>query len=242
MKYYLIDANIASGYYLRRSAKDEKSADRIEMIIDFIRENRNDYFIYIPNFCVAETVNVFIKHSFGAWNRHVKKKGAIDTRVYQSVIKAFQEDIHNAKFLYHYELDRYHILGINLVAPIDHYYKINRTKNRKRNDPTPSGTFDHLIISMGIQLTKIHGSGSVKILTTDYRLAKVVEKCRSNIRKTTLEKLKMKIAESVTSTDFSKDIFPECIDLSNCSNKELEKEFGMWPLTIKGNNVYKYKE
>ncbi len=78
----------------------------------------------------------------------------------------FHEDIHNGRFIYQYELSRYHILGINLVAPIDHHFQITRGKDQRHE---PMGTFNHPIISMGIQLAHIHGSASVAILSSDDR-------------------------------------------------------------------------
>lgn len=242
MKYLIIDANIAAGYYLKRSAKTQKAADIIENIIDYCRCNRDKYFIYIPNFCIAETISVFIKHSFAKWNKHLKGKKPIDTRIYKSLIESFYNDIHNGKFMYHYELNRYHVLGINLVAPIDHYYKIKRSSSQKGgNSVIPAGTFDHLIISMGINLAHIHGSENVWVLTTDSRLSLVLSKCKSGIKKASLKKLKIEIAENVTGKKYSDKIFPNHIDLSNCKKQELIDLFGAWPLQYKLSKSLKVK-
>lgn len=237
--YFLIDANVAAGYYLPRSLSSIKARQRIEMIIDHIRSHRKNNFIYIPNICIAETISVFIKHSFGKWNKHLKKEGTIDTRVYNSLVNSFQSDIHNARFLYHYELDRYHILGINLVAPIDHYFRINK----KKGNIHPMKTFDHLIISMGINLARIHGEKNVCILTADNRMSNVLDKCKSNIKKDTLGKLKLNIAEKVTGIPFSPHIFPLHLNLNHCTKEELCKVFGEWPLKI-GNfdKVYRWNK
>lgn len=227
--YFLIDANIAAAYYLPRSQSSVKTRQRTEMIIDYIRSHRDEHFIYIPNICIAETVSVFIKYSFGKWNRHVKTKGTIDKRVYSKIVKAFQKDIHNAKFMYHYELDRYHVLGINLVAPIDHYFQISR---KKKNNTNPMKTFDHLVISMGINLVRIHGKDNVCILTADNRMSDVLEKCKSGIKYETLRKLKLNIAEEVCGVPFSKDLFPKHLNLGHCKNSDLANIFGKWPLTV----------
>lgn len=239
-KYLLIDANIAASYYLPMSAKSKRAAERIEAILDNARHNNKDYFIYIPNFCIAETISTFNKYTFSKWGKTNNKK--LDARAYESIIRQFQKDIHNGKFIYHYELNRYHILGINFTAPIDYHYKVNRNKNKKIN---PASTFDHLIISMGIQLSKIHGPENVCILTTDYRLGKILERCKNDISDSTLKNLKMNIAEKICSTKFSKNIFPKHLNLHNCKNKELEKFFGIWPLKYKKpaiKKIYKYKK
>lgn len=226
--YFLLDANIAAAYYLPRSHSNLKVRERTEMIIDHIRSHRKDHFIYIPNICIAETVSVFIKHSFGKWNKHLKSKGTIDKRVYANLIKSFQSDIHNANFIYHYELDRYHVLGINLVAPIDHYFQIDRGKG----NTNPMKTFDHLVISMGINLVRIHGKDNVCILTADNRMSKVLDKCKTDIKQETLNKLKLNIAEKVCGISFSKDIFPKHLNLARCTKGDLRKVLGAWPLDI----------
>lgn len=190
--YFLLDANVAAGYYLPRSLNSEKAKFRIEKIFDYIRMNSRDHFIYIPNICIAETFNVFAKHSFGYWNSHLKSKATIDSRIYESLVKSFQKDVHNGHFLYHYELNRYHIINTNLVSPIDHHYKISPGKKSK-----PAGTFDHIIISMGVELSRIHGADNVCILSTDERLIKVLEKCKSAMSPETIKKLKFNIAERV---------------------------------------------
>ena len=153
-----------------------------------MRSGESEHFFYLPNFCVAEVFSVFMKHTFGTWNNHVKKKGTIDTRVYRSLVNQFEADIHNGAFIYHYELSRYHVLGINLVAPVDHYYRFRRGKRRQ---VAPMGTFDHLIISMGIHLAHIHGRENVAIISADDRLTDILKKCVGGISSATERKLKL---------------------------------------------------
>jgi len=243
--YFLLDANIVAGYYLPRSLNGKKAATRIEYILNHIRSS-GVHFLYIPNFCIAETISVFVKHSFGSWNRQVKKqvKGGrvLDKRVYEKLVRSFANDIHNGRFIYHYELNRYHILGINLVAPIDHYYKISRGNS---NNARPAGTFDHLIISMGIHLAHIHGRENVCILTADRRLCQILDKCKSNIGAGTIDKLKLKIAEDVCGKPFSAELFPDHLDLERCKDKDLKRVFGEWPVKYckkDVRNIYRWKD
>src|SRR5438552_18965336 len=105
--FLLLDAKVTAAYYLPRSTTSKKMSTRIENIFDSVRSGVMDHFFYLPNFCVAEVFSVFMKYTFGAWNRHVKKVGTIDKRVYRSLKDQFQSDIHNGKFIYHYELSRY---------------------------------------------------------------------------------------------------------------------------------------
>ncbi len=223
--WFLLDANVTAGYYLPRSLNSKSAAERIEAIFDSVRSEKRKDFFYIPNICIAEVFSVFMKHCFGDWNRHLRRKGTIDSRVYESLVKQFQSDIHNGHFLYHYELNRYHVLGINLVAPIDHYFKISR----RQKNVVPMSTFDHLVISMGVHLAHIHGSENVCILSADDRLTDILKKCKSGIKKATVKKLKLDIAEEVTGRAFGPALFPSHLNLKTATKKELEAVFGSWP-------------
>jgi hypothetical protein len=227
--YLLLDSNVTAGYYLPRSLDSKKAQDRIEKLFFSIRSGKSEHFLYIPNFCIAEVFSVFMKHAFGKWNRHVKKKGGtIDKRVYESLVEQFQKDIHNGKFIYHLELNRYHILGINLVAPIDHFYKISRAKG----NVSPCGAFDQLIISIGITLSHIHGRNNVCIVSADDRLTDLLSKCSSLNNAATIRKLKLDIAREVVGRPFSKELFPKCVNLKTAKISELKDAFGTWPLEV----------
>jgi len=236
--YLLLDANVTAGYYLPRSLASRKAGSRIEVLLDSIRSGDSKHFLYIPNFCIAEVFSVFMKYAFGRWNTHVQKTGKIDRRVYERLVLQFQEDIHNGRFLYQYELSRYHILGINLVAPIDHYFQFTRGKKRRH---VPMGTFDHLLVAMGIHLAHIHGQANVAIVSADNRLTNILSKCKSGLKAATIEKLKLKIAEEVTGRPFSAALFPQHVNLASDSNKDLRDVFGTWPPPIgKRAKVYRW--
>ena len=229
-KYLLLDANVTAAYYLPKSISSTKVRDRIEVIFNSIRSGASDHFLYIPNFVIAEVFNVFMKYSFGGWNVHVKKP--LDTRIYNSLVKQFQTDIHNGKFITQYELNRYHILGVNLVAPVDHSRQITRPKTvkGKKRTPFPMGTFDQLIVSMSVQLGKLHGVDNVAIITADKRLSEVVRVCRGGLKAATIKKLKLDSAEETTGFKFSPSIFPTCLHLTHANKSDLKEFFDEWPL------------
>ncbi len=237
--YLLLDSNVTAGYYLPRSLDSKRGRERIEIIFNSVRSGASHHFFYLPNFCVAEVFSVFMKHSFGAWNAHLKKKGTIDTRVYNSLVRQFQSDIHNGRFIYHYELSRYHILGINLVAPVDHYYRFSRGKK----PVVPMGTFDHLIISMGIHLAHIHGPDNVAIISTDDRLINIMARCIGGIPRDTIRKLKLDKAEVITGRPFKPKIFPRYANLKSPGTLQLTELFGEWPLPVgRMPSVYRWLE
>jgi hypothetical protein len=251
-KYILLDANVPAAYYLPRNTSSEKTKTRAEILFNSARSRKRDFFFYLPNFCVAEVFSVFMKYSFGHWNNHVKQKPLIDTRIYNSLVKQFESDIHNGTFIYHYELARYHVLAINLVAPVDHYFQISRSRPNKKATPnkentkkkpkvSPMGTFDHLIIAMGIHLTKIHGSENVAIVSADTRLTNVLAKCKTMIPLATKKKLQLDQAEKLTGIDFKPTSFPHHINLVHSSVADLKTLFGDWPLPAgKVPRTYRY--
>lgn len=230
LKYLLFDTNVVAAYYLPHSHKSQKLRERTKSIFDAKRSGGEDLFFYLPNFCVAEVFSVFMKHSFSSWNRHVKS--TIDTRIYKRLVGQFQADIHNANLIYHYELSRYHVLGVNLVAPVDHYFQFSRHVGGKKKNLSPMGTYDHMIISMGIQLTKIHGQGNVGIISGDDRLINILKKCRAKIPDSTIKKLRLDQCESITGIPFRPEVFPVPLNLKDATTGELGKFFGRWPLQI----------
>lgn len=238
--YVLLDASVAVAYYLPRSLNSRVAQERIKTIINSVRSGGSSHFFYIPNICIAETFSVFMKHAFGKWNPHLKYKRTIDKRVYAHLVKQFQDDIHNGRVLYQYELSRYHILAINLVAPIDHHYQHTRGKSRRH---VPMGTFDHLYVAMGIHLAHIHGADKVVLLTADDRIADIVGRCRKGIKANVVRKLKLHIAEEVTGRQFGPGLFPRCLNLKKATSADLEQAFGTWPLPVVGRPVvYRYEK
>lgn len=237
-KYLLLDTNVIAAYYLPRSTKHKKLRDRAELLLDAIRTGQFDAFLYVPNFCVAETFSVFMKYGFSDWNKRHVKGGTLDLRVYQSLVTQFQKDIHNGHFFYHYELSRYHILAINLVAPIDHYFQISKGKKNQ----SPSGTFDQLIIAMGIHLAAIHGHDNVTIVSADDRLISILRKCGSEISQNTIKMLRLDKAKELTGIPFSPRSFPSGLNLKSATKKELEAAFAGWPFEKKSlpEKVYRH--
>jgi hypothetical protein len=237
--YALLDTNVTAGYYLARSLTSQVARRHIATIIDSVRTGGSKHSLYIPNICIAETFSVFMKYAFGKWNPHLKHKKTIDKRVYEHLVSQFQKDIHNGRLLYQYELSRYHILAIDLVAPIDHHYQHTRGKKNHR----PMGTFDHLYVAMGIHLAHIDGNENVVLLTADDRISNIVSRCRVSIADSTVRKLKLRIAEEVTGRAFSPALFPRCLNLKTATRRQLAEVFGEWPLPVSSvPDAYRYGE
>ena len=96
--------------------------------------------LLIPNFCIAEAFAVFEKYRWGkAWNSHVTV--TLTHRKFQRARATFRGAIHNGANLLQVELDRYHILCVDLVSPINNAYKIKR-KRKKPKSVSPAKTYD----------------------------------------------------------------------------------------------------
>ncbi len=227
-KYCLFDTSVLVPYFLPHSHKEAKVHERAVAIIESVRSKASEHFFYIPNFCIAEVFSTFAKHAYGDWNKQVSS-GTIDGRVHASLRKQFQDDIHNAALFYHYELSRYHVLTVNIVAPVDHYFKLGRGDGRRI---VPSGAFDQLIAAMGIHLTKIHGAGNVVVITADNRLAKLIKKCRLTISPSARKTMKIADAERFVGIPFVADSFPLVLDLATAKDRDLKAVFGEWPLPV----------
>jgi hypothetical protein len=229
--YCLFDASVVAAYYCPITTRSKKAVEIARNIIESVRSGERNHFFYIPNFCIAEVFNVFMKYTYSNWNRHTRQ-GRLNRKVHNSVRKQFQKDIHNASLFYHYELSRYHVLAINLVSPIDHYYKLARSVKRGSRH-NPAGTLDQLIITMGIHLARIHGSENVVVITTDERICKIIEKCRSPIGLSARNHLKLREASEFTGIPFRAASFPRVINLKNATKQQLRDVFGEWPLPVK---------
>jgi hypothetical protein len=63
-------------------------------------------------------------------------------------------------------------------------------------------------------------------------LTDIIARCKQNIKRSTIKKLKLEIAEEVMGRPFGPDIFPLHLNLKNAAKRELTEVFGKWPLTI----------
>jgi len=228
--YCLFDSSVIAAYYCPSTTRSKKLVKRARNLIESVRSGESKHFFYIPNFCIAETFSVFMKYAYSNWNRS-RNSGSLHGKTHNMIRAQFQNDIHNAHLFYHYELNRYHILAINLVAPIDHHYKLYRKK--KKRGQNPAGTFDQLIIAMGLHLVKIHGRNNVVIITADDRLARIVDKCRLPIPISARNRLKLKDAAILTGIPFKPESFPLVMNMAKITKTKLKETFGAWPLPLK---------
>jgi hypothetical protein len=154
--YYLFDASALVHLYV----PDEQ----LIPILDHFLEQRGlqKAFLYVPNFCVAETFNCIARKHY--------RESTLDAGTYRKCKEAFAHDIHNGQLLYHLELNRYHILNVDYIIPFEHLFPSERSDGTERR----LSTFDALIIAMGMELTRITG-GATYVVTCDKRIAEVID-------------------------------------------------------------------
>jgi len=229
-KYMLLDTNVIVGYYIPESLS-EPARTHIHNVLESCRKGAQpEWYLMIPNIVIVEVFSVFAKYCFATWNNFVKRRlpGGLDQRRYKTICKRFHDHVHNGRFFHQVELNRYHVLGVDLIAPIDHYFQHFRGKSRKK----PMETVDMLILSMGIYFSHQFGKERFMILTADRRMSAICEKARSGIRKNTAKKLGLIEKADELGYGYSSDIFPRVVNLARRGKKYLEEVFGQWPLPV----------
>jgi hypothetical protein len=150
-------------------------------------------------------------------------------RLYRSAHSKFRKDIHNGALFYQYELNRYHILALDLIAPVDKYKKFYRTE-RVRS----MGASDLLVGAMGMHLTKIHGRQNVVVLTSDRRMDAIFGNACPRLNRNTAKMLGLiEKAQELGFGEWSRELYPYVIDLERCVDAKLLEFFGEWPLNTR---------
>jgi hypothetical protein len=209
------------------------------MIIDSARNHRIDTQFYVPNIAVAETFTAFDRACYSKWDNKTGKKfggkgKTLDTRRFKTARDSFRRDIHNGALFYQYDLSRYHILALDLVSPIDKHRKFYRT-----NNVMSMGASDLLIGGMAIHLSKLLGKENFCLISTDRRMNAIFCKAPYKLKENTITKLELdKAAKELGFHEWTPNIYPNVLDPARCSEQELKKVFGHWPLeTRKKTNI-----
>ncbi len=153
--YYLFDASAVIHLYV----PDEKLTPRVDHFLE--QRALGKAFLFIPNFCVAETFNTLARKHY--------RKNELDAELYALAKENFAQAMHGGHLFYHYEMSRYHVLDVDLIIPFEHKFLTQRPKGAKKGEEWTLSTFDVLIIAMGMELDRITG-GALYIVTCDRRI------------------------------------------------------------------------
>jgi hypothetical protein len=161
--YYILDASAVHHLYM----VDDEMTPKLDHFVE--QKGLGRAFLFVPNFCVAETFNTFAKYYY--------RRKSLSPEQYARCQEAFKHDIHNGHLLYHYELNRYHVLNVDHIIPFEHLFEPKRPKGTKKGEEWALSTFDILIIALGMELARITG-GRTYVVTCDRRLHKISEVLR----------------------------------------------------------------
>ena len=225
-KHILIDACVAAAAYALKSTRSAKLASRANVLLTGFSPECEPQLL-IPNFCIAETFAVFEKYRWGAsWNPHVNPKTRLTAREFRTARKSFHRAIHNGSRLLQIELNRYHVLCLDLIAPINAAYRIKRDRGKKKN-VSPARTYDLLFISMGIWLQNQLGSDNFVVVTGDERIALIIRRAKSVSLARSMRRHLRTVAKGI-GLQYGSSIYPEVIDLVHCNRSQLVSTFSSW--------------
>lgn len=230
-KFVLLDTSSILGYYVPESATNQDSAKRARIILEAVRHHRVDIHLLIPNIVVAEVFCQLARLCYSSWDPQVNKKfggkgKTLDTRRYKSACARFRRDIHNGALLYQEELNRYHILALDLIAPIDKYKKLYRKGNVRS-----MGTSDLLIGAMALHLSRVHGKENFALISNDRRMEAIFSKSGPTLHLITATNLGLTSkCRELGFGPWCSGIYPHVIDLARCKDSALESFFGHWPM------------
>ena len=227
--YVLLDACVPAAHFAPRSTRLTSLASRSTALLSGSSPD-NQYRFLIANFCIAEVFSVFEKYRWGeSWNSHVTSHNRLTQQQFMAARKGFGEMIHNGSKILQVELDRYHILCVDLLSPINNAYKISRKRKGKKTTQVvpPAKTYDMLVAAMSVWLAQQHGADNFTLVTGDRRLASVINRAKSiSLNRS----IKAHLTERATSLGltYSPAIYPEVIDLGRASLTQLRARFPNW--------------
>lgn len=222
--YVLLDSCVAAAYFAPKTTHSINLRGRAQTLFTDSAANTDIRFL-IPNFCIAEVFAVFEKYRWGkTWNKHVKV--ALSAVEFAEARTAFGTAIHNGSSILQVELDRYHILCVDLISPVNNAYKIKRDRSKKKN-VTPAKAYDMLLVAMGIWLQHQYGPESFTVVTGDERLASVVKRAKSVSLGRPIKKHLRDAASSLGLT-YSSSLYPQVINLTQATKGELISRFPAW--------------
>src|SRR5450755_2334043 len=165
--YVLLDACVPAAHFAPKSTRNATLVSRSTCLFEGAANNEQIRFL-IPNFCIAEVFAVFEKYRWGrTWNPQVLPAHTLTAREFTAARKGFGEAIHNASNILQVELNRYHILSVDLISPVNNAYQINRARRgaRGRRNTSPASTYDMLVAAMGIWLGQQYGPENFTLVT-----------------------------------------------------------------------------
>jgi hypothetical protein len=222
----LVDACVAAAHFAPKTTASANLKARSAALM-MGRATSYDVRLLIPSFCIAEVFAVFEKYRWGrTWNKQVSAANALTPTEFQLAREYFRDAIHNGSVLLQWDVNRYHILCVDLIAPVNNAYKILRSRKKKRT-PSPASTYDMLIVAMGIWLQHQLGPDDFTLVTGDDRIRQVVSRARSTSLNNAIRGHLQDIAESL-GLRYGPALYPSVVNLVNAKRSEIEARLPDW--------------
>jgi len=230
--YVLLDACVPAAHYAPKSTHNITLVTRARALLTGSSADIDLRFL-VPNFCIPEVFAVFEKYRWGRTrNKHVKISNVLTPLEFSSAREDFSEAIHNGSKILQVELNRYHILCVDLISPVNNAYKINRVRGGKAakeraRRASPASTYDMLVAAMGIWLSHQYGDSNFTVVTGDERLSDVVYRAKSASLSKGIRDHLQSMAARLNLT-YNSTLYPEVIDLAHATKRELNDRFPNW--------------
>jgi hypothetical protein len=208
----IVDSNILSTAICPKTHEDGLVRTRSQIIFDSVFEaNWPSIKLYTPSICIAETINTFDKHRY--------QRETINKSEYDIALSKLFTAVQNKKIV-HIEHEQDHTFLAGLVSPISTYFASERA---------PMSATDCVIAAVGILLKSRLSYSRVVVITADQRFATVINKAKS-LSTSEASGLDLQNIANKFGLEWSKSIYPDCLDIKNCSEINLSSCFLGWPL------------
>lgn len=222
----LVDACVAAAHFAPKTTKSVNLKSRAAALM-MGSATTYDARLLIPSFCIAEVFAVFEKYRWGqTWNKQVSAANTITPTEFQLARDYFRDAIHNGAVLLQWDLNRYHILCVDLIAPVNNAYKILRSRKRKRS-PTPASTYDMLIVAMSIWLQHQLGPDAFTLVTGDDRIRQVVSRAKSASLSRAIREHLEEVA-SLLGLEHGPNLYPTVLNFTNAKRTDIEARLPDW--------------
>lgn len=140
----------------------------------------DDAILIVPNFIVSEVLNKLASYSYresGLSKTNAKVKYEYSKNLFLKMIsydakQTYEQRRANGRCFFNYELNRHHVLSLDIILPIEHTTE-PLTVGTGKHGYAYLATFDQMLIAVAVELENILGEGRVFLATCDQRVAKV---------------------------------------------------------------------
>jgi hypothetical protein len=225
----ILDASAVAPYFIPHAHRSGRVHTISFTLIEAVRKRSaaNDVVLHVPNVCIPEVFGTFAKYAYGNWNHQVKR--TITPQRYEKIRAGFRRYMHNSAVFEQYDLNRYHILATDLIAPVDHRYQIRKKKGARQ---VPMSAVDHVVVGMGIYQARVHGEDSAVILTADRRMCDGVRRA-TTMKPAIASSMGLPQRAAELGYDWASGIYPRMVHLPTVGDSDLASLFGIWPLSTR---------